>query len=207
MNISDAISRKRQKLISSSLVRLGLSVNPPIALESIDVPDFREHHFVPQSVSIASPRRFHMKTTILSALAVLTTLAIGLPATAADPTDVQRLLETKICAGCDLAGADLTGADLSGAHLLGADLRDANLKGAILTNANLEGADLTGANLTNANLTEAFASNAELDYANLKNANLANANLNHTNTVGAVLTGINLEGAQVFGSGISVGGD
>jgi uncharacterized protein YjbI with pentapeptide repeats len=147
-----------------------------------------------------------MKATTTFALALLTTLSatlpMVLPAKAENPADVKRLLETRECSGCNLAGANLTGA-----HLLGADLRNANLKGAILVNTNLEGADLTGADLRNANLTGVFASNASLDYTNLSNANLANANVSNANTTGAILTGINIAGAKVFGSGISIGGD
>ncbi|NJL50058.1 MAG: pentapeptide repeat-containing protein, partial [Leptolyngbyaceae cyanobacterium SM2_5_2] len=62
-----------------------------------------------------------------------------MPVRAENPAHVQQLLETNLCAGCDLSGANL-----SQAHLIGADLRNADLSGAILVEANLEGADLTG---------------------------------------------------------------
>jgi uncharacterized protein YjbI with pentapeptide repeats len=57
-------------------------------------------------------------------------------------SELQKLLETGSCPGCDLRGADLTEA-----NLYRADLRRTNLSG-----ANLKGANLTGTYLTNANL-------------------------------------------------------
>ena len=50
--------------------------------------------------------------------------------------NVQRLLKTKSCPGCDLAGADLRQSRLA----------KANLNGANLSGANLNLADLSGAN-------------------------------------------------------------
>ena len=43
-------------------------------------------------------------------------------------SDLQKLLSTKECVGCDLSGADLSGLDLKEADLTGADLKGANLK-------------------------------------------------------------------------------
>ncbi|MDI9638338.1 pentapeptide repeat-containing protein [Oscillatoria amoena NRMC-F 0135] len=65
---------------------------------------------------------------------------------------VQQLLETKACPGCNLRGANLAKANLGGANLAGADLADANLSQANLGGANLENANLAGANLQGANL-------------------------------------------------------
>ncbi|MGD1941464.1 MAG: pentapeptide repeat-containing protein [Leptolyngbyaceae cyanobacterium] len=117
-----------------------------------------------------------------------------------DPLDVQRLLTTNLCPGCDLADTDL-----SGAHLIGADLRDADLTGANLSWVNLEGADLTGADLTEANLTGAFLTNATLIDADLDNANLAQAQLYFVDFTGASLDNVNLAGATIVGTPISIG--
>ena len=84
--------------------------------------------------------------------------------------NVDTLLTSKACPGCNLAGADLTraqlaqgnleGANLSGAHLPLADLAGANLKGANLKGANLGGADLAQADLSGANLSGAILQGA-----------------------------------------------
>jgi uncharacterized protein YjbI with pentapeptide repeats len=76
---------------------------------------------------------------------------------------VQQLITTGKCAGCDLQkaqlmnlaleSADLTNADLSGALVYRVNLRAANFSGAILAGTNFGGSDLTGAqgaNLVNA---------------------------------------------------------
>ncbi len=93
-----------------------------------------------------------MKRTLMIALGSLASLLLINPVGAENPQQVQQLLNTRECPGCDLRGADLRGA-----HLIGADLRKANLQGANLEEANLEGADLTDANLEGANLTGSFS--------------------------------------------------
>ena len=108
-----------------------------------------------------------MKRT-LTALTVAATMFAS-SASAFDPDDLQKLLDTGECVHCDLFGADLfgaflVGADLGGADLSGADLRDAYLKGAYLKGANLEGADLSGAFLMDANLMGADLTGANLSY-------------------------------------------
>ena len=69
--------------------------------------------------------------------------------TACGSNDLDKLIETKKCLGCDLSGTNLAGANLTGAlmqsaSLAGANLHFANLDGADLTRANLSGADLDG---------------------------------------------------------------
>lgn len=144
-----------------------------------------------------------MTLTCVTALSGSFALAVGpLPVQAANPQDIQRLIQTGECSGCDLSDANL-----EGVHVLGADLRGANLQGADLTEANFEGADLTGANLKDANLTAAYLTNATLDRADLTNANLSSARLYNAATFGAILNGINIQNAEIYGSGISAGGD
>ena len=89
--------------------------------------------------------------------------------------NLQQLIETNKCPGCDLAGAmlnriDLSGADLEGANLAGASLYLANLSGANLKNANLQGAGLGGADLGGADLRGANLTGAVLEGAYLKGA-------------------------------------
>jgi hypothetical protein len=127
---------------------------------------------------------------------------IGTKKTSETPTteseignDLDKLIETKKCLGCDLSGTNLAGANLTGAlmqsaSLAGADLTYADLGDAHLTEANLSGADLTMANLTGANLVE----------ANLTGANLANAWLNEADLSGSDLSDANLTDANLFGA-------
>ena len=94
--------------------------------------------------------------------------------------NLERLLDTKRCYGCDLSDANLSGenlknadlekANLSGANLQKADLKGANLKGAILVGANLKKANLENADLYKSNLT-----GADLTDANQKNVSFDNA--------------------------------
>ena len=57
-------------------------------------------------------------------------------------SDLQKLLSTKECVGCDLSGADLSGLDLREADLTKAKLTQAKLTEAKLSQANLKGASL-----------------------------------------------------------------
>jgi len=84
--------------------------------------------------------------------------------------DMNTLLTTRSCQGCDLCGANLAGLNLAGvnlrharlkaADLSHADLRYANLSGASLYRANLAGADLRRVNLVGTHLLFADLSGA-----------------------------------------------
>lgn len=89
--------------------------------------------------------------------------------------NIDTLIKTKSCPGCNLAGANLNRADLAGADLQGADLSRAKF---FLTN-------LSGANLQKANLTKAGFGGADLANADLRGADLADANFD-----GAYLKGV-----------------
>lgn len=90
--------------------------------------------------------------------------------------EVNTLLETRACPGCDLQGAELVRAELAGANLEGADL----------TGARLYLADLAGANLKNCNLSKALLGGADLAGADLRGANLTGAQFDGAYTVGAI---------------------
>src|SRR5260370_4758784 len=92
--------------------------------------------------------KFPIAILIVAALA-------GVSCEAADQKQIQQLLETKSCEGCDLSEADLHGQNLFEAKLAGANLRDADLRDATLTSADLSGARLAGAKLEGAKLIEA----------------------------------------------------
>ena len=121
--------------------------------------------------------------------------------------DLQQLLTTNSCRGCDLSkvhlnlamlwDTDLTEANLTDAHLIGADLRrglltKANLTRAVLSGVVLYEADLTGVNLTAADLTGAW-----LDRAKLLNANLAKVDLANDKEVSAIKGLVSLVGGKL----------
>src|SRR5919202_5162833 len=76
----------------------------------------------------------------------------------AKQTNVEQILKTKRCPGCDLSGLNLSGVDLSGA-----DFRNTNLSRANLKNTKLKDAKMSGARLNNTNLTH-----TDLDGADFK---------------------------------------
>lgn len=120
---------------------------------------------------------------------------------AANVADVAQLVETGICKGCDLTGANLTNE-----HLIGADLREADLTNAVLSGANLEGADLTGAILVNTDLSGAFLTNALLDEALISNVDLSDSTLIYTSLENAEVNNVDLLNAEVVNTPISIGG-
>ncbi len=99
--------------------------------------------------------------------------------------NVNRLLDTKTCLGCNLTGVDLTGkklveadlerANLSGSNLEGIDLREANLKGVSFRNANLKNSDLRKADLYKADFSGADLTGADFAGAQLDETNFAEA--------------------------------
>ena len=108
-----------------------------------------------------------MKLSILLVTGVLMLFCLVLPAHAANPDHITRLLEHRSCVGCDLQGADLKNADLRGVNLTHANLRNADFSGANMMAVILKDADLRGANLSDANTLV-----VDLTGANLKGANL-----------------------------------
>lgn len=87
--------------------------------------------------------------------------------------NVDTLIRTNACPGCDLRGVDLNRMTLSGADLKGADLREAtfflaDLSGADLRGADLRGAKFGGADLADTDLREADLSGALMDGAYLE---------------------------------------
>lgn len=122
-----------------------------------------------------------------------------------EAADLQALLDTKVCNGCDLAGADLRSKQLEGARLKWtdlsrADLRGANLSGADLTGAVLERAKLDGANLQGAKLEGAHLFGVDLSDVRLIGADLRWVDLTHLDVDLAFefveLIGVRLEGAR-----------
>ncbi len=130
-----------------------------------------------------------MKSSLLTVLAILSTITIATPSQAESLNDLTQLLNTKKCAQCNLSNSGLVQA-----NLIGADLTQANLVGANLSQANLTGADLRGANLTGASLHGANLTGANLAGVNLNSTDLRNAYLTN-----AILTGANLDVARVEG--------
>lgn len=120
-------------------------------------------------------KEFAEKTTSLPSVAVMNGLK---------QTQLQRLLKTKKCYGCDLAGLNLSGQTLVGADLERADLR---------------GCDLRKTDLRNANLKAARLQNAQLQKAKLDGADFYKASLIHANLSGASVIDTDFSGAQLEG--------
>jgi hypothetical protein len=134
-------------------------------------------------------------TILAAALALVTVPAWSAQA---DPAkDLQKLLTTNRCEGCDLSGVNLIGIDLSNAQLQGAKLNAANLSGADLSGANLMKVSAVGTSFMGANLQKVNLVKASLIYANLARAQLNDAVLQGTDLQGANLVGADLNGAKI----------
>lgn len=128
----------------------------------------------------------HLLVKVLSSAVVVVGLAFGISRTLAaqsqDPAPqdaraaaMARLLDSKACQQCDLAGASFVkGTDLKGVDLAGAKLIEASFYRTLLANANFSDADLTKANLSMADLTNVNFGGANLDGAVLTGATGAN---------------------------------
>jgi uncharacterized protein YjbI with pentapeptide repeats len=92
--------------------------------------------------------------------------------------NLEKLITTRSCKGCDLSGLtlnrmNLTGVDLEGAdlsltklsltNLTGANLRNTNLRGTVFGGTDLSNADLRGADLRGTSLDSAYHEGALLD--------------------------------------------
>ncbi len=105
--------------------------------------------------------------------------------------NIDTLIRTNACAGCNLSGADLNRMNLAGADLSDADLSDASFFLADLSDANLSGANLRGAKFGGADLA-----NTDFRDADLRGAMLEGAYL-----VGAVIDGTVLENDRTEAEG------
>ncbi|MEM9772197.1 MAG: pentapeptide repeat-containing protein, partial [Cyanobacteria bacterium P01_D01_bin.73] len=110
-------------------------------------------------------------------------------AIAADPQDLETLLQTNACVQCDLRDAGLVYGNLQGADLRGADLRGANLSRANLRYADLRGANLEGAALFGADLSSAQLQSARMGGSDLREAMLYGADMTNTDVRQTLLTG------------------
>jgi uncharacterized protein YjbI with pentapeptide repeats len=91
--------------------------------------------------------------------------------------NLQKLINTRACPGCDLADLNLTRLDLSATNLQGADLSRSRMHLTNLAGANLQKSDLRGAQFGGADLGDADLRGADLRGANLDGAYLAGAQL------------------------------
>ena len=93
-------------------------------------------------------------------------------ASAFDPDDLKKLIDSGECVKCDLMHAKLRIHNLSNSYLYGANLRGADLYG-----TRLRGADLRGSNLREANLSGADLQDADLYGADMRGAILCNTTM------------------------------
>lgn len=94
--------------------------------------------------------------------------------------NLEQLIKTNECRGCDLAGVNLNRVDLS----------DADLEGADLSNAKMSLANLSRANLQNANLRGVVFGGTDLGDADLRGADLRGTSLDGAYVGGALLDGV-----------------
>ena len=127
-------------------------------------------------------------------------LALWACAHALDADDLQTLLSSGECRGCDLRNADLRNRDLSGAHLDAADLRNAQLAGSSLIGASLRGARLTGVELFAVRLTGADLRDADLTHLHI------DRDLEFLDLTGVLLEGARFADGQRCGPLPEIGG-
>lgn len=116
---------------------------------------------------------------------------------AANPSHVLQLLDTHLCARCDLRYANLPLLQVAGGNLLAADLEGANLAGGNLAKMIMSRANLRRSNLTNTNFRGAKLVLADFSYAKLKHTDLAQANLENAIFRSALLDGVDLRGSNL----------
>jgi uncharacterized protein YjbI with pentapeptide repeats len=116
------------------------------------------------------------------------TTDVGKPAEISDDKakNLKKLLETKKCYQCDLAGVDLSGKNLGKADLEGANLKGCNLENVDLAKANLKGASFVDANLKKADLKGADLYKANLSRADMTDARMEDAHVDETIFTGAI---------------------
>jgi len=129
-------------------------------------------------------------------------------AQAAKEADIQKLIETNECQGCDLHEADFRRLDLSGANLVGADLEGANFYYANLDGAQLQNANLIDVNLGYASVRGAFLDGSDLRYAIFDHTDLSGTSmietdlresyLDETDLTSTILNGSDLRDTLVF---------
>lgn len=100
--------------------------------------------------------------------------ALSAPSVVAEQ-NLQQLLSSRTCRGCDLAELDLTRLDLSGVDLQGADLSQAKLSLTNLSGANLKNTQLNGTIFAGTDLAGADLSGAQIQKGSLDNAYLGDA--------------------------------
>ncbi|MBF2078091.1 MAG: pentapeptide repeat-containing protein [Synechococcales cyanobacterium T60_A2020_003] len=128
--------------------------------------------------------------TISASVAAISLLAwFAVPARAENLEDLQQLMNTRECQGCDLNRAGLVHGNLEGVDLSSADLRGANLSRADLRGADLSGADLSRATLLGADLSEADLTGTNFAGADLREAYFTDAIIDGTVFEGTVMVG------------------
>jgi Pentapeptide repeats (8 copies) len=135
-----------------------------------------------------------------------TLILLGLTpaAYAYSPADLNTLLATNKCVGCDLSGADLSRKQLVNADLQAANLVGAKLVGTNLTGAKLGGANLTGADLTNTNLTQAVLQAASLIDVNFAGTNLTRTDLTYANLVNTKFSRAQLQNTNLGAANLAL---
>lgn len=126
------------------------------------------------------------------AAALLFVLALVVPATAQNASEISIVQSGQSCAGCNLFQAELAYADAENLNLASSRLRQSNL--ALVTYSNV---DFTGADLSVANLFGARFNRCDFSKANLNNTTAVGVYFGSSKFTGANLQGANLSGANL----------
>lgn len=138
---------------------------------------------------------------ILTTIAILSALAVAIPASAQNTSQIGRVRAGASCSGCNLFQGNFSGLEASGLNLSGARLRQSDLSLVVMNRTRFTNADLRD--------VEAYGgvfSSSSFAGANLTNASFVGSYLDGVNFSGATLTGVNLSGATLMrATGLSQG--
>ncbi|MGF1523754.1 MAG: pentapeptide repeat-containing protein [Leptolyngbyaceae cyanobacterium] len=142
-------------------------------------------------------RTLPYRPCLIAGLVLVSSWLCASPASAVDEDDLEQLITTKKCVGCDLADADLRRLDLRGA-----DLRDADLNNANFYLADISGADLSRANLTEAYFGKAVAQGTYFNLANFDNATLIEADFRDATLTNVMFGNAYIEDSLFLGANL-----
>jgi uncharacterized protein YjbI with pentapeptide repeats len=128
----------------------------------------------------------------IALLAAVAALAVAVPASAQNASQIASVRNGASCPRCNLFQADLSNLELKNKNLAGARLRQADLSTAVMNRTSFAGGDLRDLNAYGAVLTGASFARADLTNASFVGAYLQGANFS-----GARLSGVNFSGAEM----------
>lgn len=117
-------------------------------------------------------------------------------ANSAQKENLEKLIVTRACPNCNLAGLNMSRLDLEGVDLHGADLSNATMQLVNLTGANLQKAILRGTHFGGADLGNADLQGADLRGATLEGAYLGGTKLDGKFVITEPYQSLGIEGVK-----------